>query len=74
VKLEIALTRRRGQSGEVSQRNCARNSVGMRGSFYRGRGLDSDVNHDIQNPGNEEKQSSKARITRVTCTELRDEN
>jgi hypothetical protein len=26
------------ENGEASQWNCARNSVGLQGSFYRGRG------------------------------------
>jgi hypothetical protein len=38
----------RSQNGGASQWNCARNSVGLRGSFYRGRGWDIDTPHDTE--------------------------
>jgi hypothetical protein len=57
----------RSQNGGASQWNCARNSVGLRGSFYLGRGLHIDARHDTEI----KPRIAKARITRVICTEGR---
>jgi hypothetical protein len=38
----------RSQNGGASQWNCARNSVGLRGSFYRDRGYDTDAPRDTE--------------------------
>jgi hypothetical protein len=38
----------RSQNGGASQWNYARNSVGLRGSFYPGRVYDIDAPHDTQ--------------------------
>jgi hypothetical protein len=38
----------RSQNGGASQWNCARNSVDLRCSFYRGRGQDVDAPHDTE--------------------------
>jgi hypothetical protein len=52
------------QNGDASHWNCARNSVGLLDSFYRGRGQDTDAPHETE----VKPRIAKACVTTVACT------